>query len=96
MAPKLGLLEGYFSYFEIQLWSHLGQVKSFSNDPKLLGHLDCVQTFSKNIVISNLKNFRAAYQYTIEDNWLKQGLSVKKTLYSAILHCKKTKRIELS
>ena len=44
MVPKSGLLQGNFSLY--QLRSHIGPVKTFSNDPKLLGHF--VPKFFKN------------------------------------------------
>ena len=49
MAQKLGLKIAEIALEEVQLQNHFGQVKSFSNDPKSLGHSDFVPNYEKMI-----------------------------------------------
>ena len=52
MARKFGLKVAKKAIKEALLWSHLGLVKYFANDPKLIVYSDFVLNFSKRVLDS--------------------------------------------
>ena len=59
MSSKFGVQEGHVRLFDAQLRSHLGQVKIFPNDPKLLPHSDFVPNFLENHKANNLNKIQS-------------------------------------